>query len=388
MPSLTLQLPGLPPVTHLLKEETVTIGRMRGNAIVIDDSSVSLLHAKITRANGQYFLKDLNSTNGTLLNGQSIDEAQLRENDRVAFADVKGHFSLEPAIIPEPAVKTSVTSVTSAPAPAPPVSAFAPASAFAGRSPAVAPFAALPPAPAVPLPGSNVSVAKRKRKRPTPPLVIFAGSVAGLLIFCFAGIKGYQAWQEKTLKETSAQPRVANPTRPPSTASSVTPSGDRPSNDNAALDASLPPSSESDSRVPQLAANLKSSDVNERRRAAKTLHSLGEEAKTAEPELRAALSDADEEVQIWSALALVNNRVYEKKTVPICVRALHHENSVLRQVVCLSLALFPYEESEKALVIPALQSTATKDGDDDVKRAAVSALSIIAPSAAPTGTKK
>src|SRR3954466_14562079 len=78
MSALTIQLPGMPPVTHVLKDDTITIGRMKGNTIVIADDSVSLLHAKITRVNGRFHLKDLNSTNGTLVNGQSISEAPLR----------------------------------------------------------------------------------------------------------------------------------------------------------------------------------------------------------------------------------------------------------------------------------------------------------------------
>src|SRR6185295_12309577 len=98
MSALTIQLSGLPPVTHVLKDDTITIGRMRGNTIVIDNDSVSLVHAKITRVEGRFFLKDLNSTNGTLVNGQTISEAPLRNLDRIRFADVIGEFHNEPAV--------------------------------------------------------------------------------------------------------------------------------------------------------------------------------------------------------------------------------------------------------------------------------------------------
>src|ERR1700722_13212386 len=81
MPTLIIQLPNMPPVEHVLKEEAMTIGRMNGNSIALDHSSVSLSHAKLTRIGGDYFLKDLNSTNGTMLNGQSIAEARLRAGD-------------------------------------------------------------------------------------------------------------------------------------------------------------------------------------------------------------------------------------------------------------------------------------------------------------------
>src|SRR5471032_1670529 len=96
MPSLTLQLPNLPSVNHILREEVMTIGRMKGNTLALDDSSVSVSHAKITQKNGDFFLKDLNSTNGTMLNGQSINETRLRDGDQLKFGEVVAYFRLEP----------------------------------------------------------------------------------------------------------------------------------------------------------------------------------------------------------------------------------------------------------------------------------------------------
>src|SRR3954462_12184817 len=97
MSILLLHLPGLPPVAHVLKDETITIGRMKGNTIVIEDSSISLMHAKITRKNGDFLLKDLNSTNGTLVNGQPIGEVKLRDLDRVRFAEITCQFLADAA---------------------------------------------------------------------------------------------------------------------------------------------------------------------------------------------------------------------------------------------------------------------------------------------------
>ena len=82
---------------------------------------------------------------------------------------------------------------------------------------------------------------------------------------------------------------------------------------------------------------------------------------------------------MWSALALVNNKSYDKATIPILVQVLHNDNSTLRQVACLSLALMPYDDAEKQTVLPALVDTANKDADDEVRKTAVSALKIIAP---------
>src|SRR6476660_8120172 len=114
MPTLSIQLPGLPPVSHVLKDETITIGRMKGNTIVIEDSSISLMHAKITRKDGDFLLKDLNSTNGTSVNGQSIAEVRLRDQDRVRFAEIHCQFLADAAVPTGPA-----TSTAAAPAPIP-----------------------------------------------------------------------------------------------------------------------------------------------------------------------------------------------------------------------------------------------------------------------------
>jgi pSer/pThr/pTyr-binding forkhead associated (FHA) protein len=103
-PALSLQLPGLPLVVHVLKDETITVGRMKENTIVLDSHLVSLVHARITRKDGEFLLKDLNSTNGTWVNGQPIREARLQPGDQVRFADVTGQFDA-PAAAPAGEVK-------------------------------------------------------------------------------------------------------------------------------------------------------------------------------------------------------------------------------------------------------------------------------------------
>lgn len=53
-----------------LDKMLVTIGKMKGEAdIVFEDSSMSRLHARITKEGDNYYLEDLNSTNGTFKNG-------------------------------------------------------------------------------------------------------------------------------------------------------------------------------------------------------------------------------------------------------------------------------------------------------------------------------
>ena len=55
---------------------------------VIEDDSVSRIHAKIEKADGKYYLVYLNSTNGTFLNGEIIganEKTKLQTGDRIQF---------------------------------------------------------------------------------------------------------------------------------------------------------------------------------------------------------------------------------------------------------------------------------------------------------------
>ena len=54
--------------------DSLTIGRSQKNNVVIDSSFVSHEHACISRMKHNYLLADLNSTNGTIVNGQQLEE--------------------------------------------------------------------------------------------------------------------------------------------------------------------------------------------------------------------------------------------------------------------------------------------------------------------------
>jgi pSer/pThr/pTyr-binding forkhead associated (FHA) protein len=80
MPKLTLQFEG-----RLLKEYTVgvglTIGRLPDNTVIIDNPAVSGHHARVFSESGAVILEDLNSTNGTFVNGQHTTRRVLRSGD-------------------------------------------------------------------------------------------------------------------------------------------------------------------------------------------------------------------------------------------------------------------------------------------------------------------
>ncbi len=63
----------------------VTIGREEGNLLRLNDERVSRFHAKIQVDNAEIILTDLESTNGTRVNGNVIQIRRLRPGDRVGI---------------------------------------------------------------------------------------------------------------------------------------------------------------------------------------------------------------------------------------------------------------------------------------------------------------
>ena len=61
----------------------VTIGREEGNLLRLNDERVSRYHAKVQSDNGEIILTDLESTNGTRVNGAVVQIRRLRFGDRV-----------------------------------------------------------------------------------------------------------------------------------------------------------------------------------------------------------------------------------------------------------------------------------------------------------------
>jgi predicted component of type VI protein secretion system len=61
----------------------VTIGREEGNVVRLNDERVSRYHAKVQFDNNEIILTDLESTNGTRVNGNVIQIRRLRPGDRV-----------------------------------------------------------------------------------------------------------------------------------------------------------------------------------------------------------------------------------------------------------------------------------------------------------------
>ena len=92
MACLVLDFEGLDVLTHELIGDAVTIGRAPSNDIVIDHPTVSAQHARLTKSPSGYRIKDLESTNGTQINGVSISDAQLKNGAEIRFGYITGFF--------------------------------------------------------------------------------------------------------------------------------------------------------------------------------------------------------------------------------------------------------------------------------------------------------
>jgi EAL domain-containing protein (putative c-di-GMP-specific phosphodiesterase class I) len=72
------------------------VGRQPASNLVLPSGSISQRHAEIFAANGELWLRDLGSTNGTFVNQQRVDaEVQLVDGDIVHFADQEFRLALE-----------------------------------------------------------------------------------------------------------------------------------------------------------------------------------------------------------------------------------------------------------------------------------------------------
>jgi pSer/pThr/pTyr-binding forkhead associated (FHA) protein len=63
----------------------VTIGRDSEADIQIDNISVSRIHAKIIEGPNYYLLQDLNSTNGTFVNGKRVEQKYIKDDDEIVI---------------------------------------------------------------------------------------------------------------------------------------------------------------------------------------------------------------------------------------------------------------------------------------------------------------
>ncbi len=93
---LEIRLNGGSASRRVLTESHVVIGRVPGVQILLDHHTVSRRHAEMyCDPFGRWWIRDLDSTNGTLVNGETVAEHALQPGDRVSIGDFSISFCLE-----------------------------------------------------------------------------------------------------------------------------------------------------------------------------------------------------------------------------------------------------------------------------------------------------
>lgn len=75
-----------------LESTLLTIGRGLNNDIILEDTRVSRHHAELRYKTRRFWVTDLNSTNGTYINGERISEADLRNGDVLSLGGLELTF--------------------------------------------------------------------------------------------------------------------------------------------------------------------------------------------------------------------------------------------------------------------------------------------------------
>jgi pSer/pThr/pTyr-binding forkhead associated (FHA) protein len=72
---------------YVLNEAEIRIGRDASNSLAIRDLSLSRRHCVLRRQDDSYLIRDLESPNGTFVNGSAVSEARLKHGDQISLGD-------------------------------------------------------------------------------------------------------------------------------------------------------------------------------------------------------------------------------------------------------------------------------------------------------------
>src|SRR5512137_467532 len=89
MPKLVLLSTGMTGRTHELKAEKTTIGRLEDNDFSIPEASVSSHHCEVLLRGSDVVVKDLNSTNGTFINGEKVTESVMKPGQILRLGQIE-----------------------------------------------------------------------------------------------------------------------------------------------------------------------------------------------------------------------------------------------------------------------------------------------------------
>jgi hypothetical protein len=81
-------------ISHNLEKARTSLGRAEENDLVLADPRASRFHAEIERAQAGYIIRDLESTNGTMVRGRKVHERLLEDGDTVTIGETELRFGL------------------------------------------------------------------------------------------------------------------------------------------------------------------------------------------------------------------------------------------------------------------------------------------------------
>lgn len=98
MGKLVVSLDGVVIKEVQITKDKTTLGRRPYNDIVIDNLAVSGEHAVLQMVGSDVFIEDLNSTNGTYINGKAVKKQLLAHNDTVEIGKYKIKYLVEDGV--------------------------------------------------------------------------------------------------------------------------------------------------------------------------------------------------------------------------------------------------------------------------------------------------
>ncbi len=108
MAKLVLLSEGFTGRSHELKVEKTTIGRVDDNTFPIPEASVSSHHCEILLKGNDVVIKDLNSTNGTFINGEQVTESVLKPGQILRVGKIEMRLETEASASAPAATKKPV----------------------------------------------------------------------------------------------------------------------------------------------------------------------------------------------------------------------------------------------------------------------------------------
>jgi pSer/pThr/pTyr-binding forkhead associated (FHA) protein len=102
MAKLVLLSAGMTGRAYELKVEKTTIGRVEDNAFQIPEPSVSSHHCEVILRGSEVTIRDLNSTNGTFINGEKVAESPLKIGQILRLGQIEMRLEEDAVAVPAP----------------------------------------------------------------------------------------------------------------------------------------------------------------------------------------------------------------------------------------------------------------------------------------------